>query len=80
MGLTESASAEDTRTIIEGKLQEMDKDPAEVQVIGKDLEGNDYCVLRERKGCTLFGTTLIDDHITHAYNSMCTIAQYNNNY
>ena len=30
---TESASAEDTRIIIEGKLWERDKNPSEVQVI-----------------------------------------------
>ena len=41
VGLTESASAEDTRTIIEGKLREMDKDPTEVQVVVRDLEGDD---------------------------------------
>ena len=30
---TESASAEDTRTIIEGKLRQTGKDPNEVQVV-----------------------------------------------
>jgi len=33
LGVVESASAEDTRTIIEGKLCEMGKDPTDVQVI-----------------------------------------------
>lgn len=39
-GVTESASVEDTRTIIEDKLRELDKDPSKVQVIeGEDNDG-----------------------------------------
>ena len=41
LGLTESKSAEDTRTIIEGKLREMDENPAKIQVIVQDLESDD---------------------------------------
>ena len=39
MGVTaKSASAEDTRTIIEGKLWDIDKDPNEVLVVIKDSD------------------------------------------
>ena len=65
LGLAESASAEDTRTIIEGKLREMDKDPAEVQVIVKDLEGNDGTLfLINDEGVIITVKALLDSHVT----------------
>ena len=65
LGLAESASAEDTRTIIEGKLREMDKDPAEVQVIVKDLEGDDGTLfLINDEGVIITVEALLDSHVT----------------
>ena len=65
LGLAESASAEDTRTIIKGKLREMDKDPAEVQVIVKDLEGDDGTLfLINDEGVIITVEALLDSHVT----------------
>ena len=65
LGLTESASAEDTSTIIEGKLREMDKDPAKVQVIVKDLEGDDGTLfLINDEGVIITIEVLLDSHVT----------------
>ena len=43
------ASAEDTRTIVEGKLREIDKNPTEVQVIvqGSDDDSQWYVIFNK---------------------------------
>ena len=48
LGVTaEITSAEDTRTIIEGKLQEICKDPSKVQVVVEDLDDNSDMLLNQ---------------------------------
>ena len=60
-----SASAEDTRTIVEGKLREMDKNPTEVQVI---VQGSDDDIgtlfLINDEGVILTVEAVIDSHVT----------------
>ena len=60
-----SASAEDTRTIVEGKLREMDKNPTEVQVIvqGSD-DDNGTLFLINDEGVILTVEAVIDSHVT----------------
>lgn len=38
LGLAGNASAEDTRTMIEDKLREMDREPVDVQVVVQDTQ------------------------------------------
>ena len=62
LGITESASAEDTRTIIEGKLREMDTDPSEVQVIIQEGDkDNGTLFLMNNEGVILTVEAPIED-------------------
>ena len=48
IGLPVSGSVDETRVVIDGKLQEMEKDPCNVQVIlTKDPQGCGYLALRD---------------------------------
>ena len=60
-----SASAEDTRTIVEGKLREMDKNPTEVQVIvqGSDDDSGTLFLIND-EGVILTVEAVIDSHVT----------------
>ena len=61
----ESASAEDTRTIIEGKLRETGKDPNEVQVVVEDSDddGGTLCLIND-EGVILTVEAVIVSHVT----------------
>ena len=65
LGVTaESASAEDTRTIIEGKLRERDKNPTEVQVIVQDSDDDGGTLfLINDEGVILTVEAVIDSHV-----------------
>ena len=62
LGVTaESASAEDIRTIIEGKLRERDKNPTKVQVIVQDSDGMLFLINDD--GVILTVEAVIDSHV-----------------
>ena len=63
LGLVESASAEDTRTMIERKLREMSKDPTDIHVIVQGTgDGTFYLV--EFEGVILTVDALISGHVS----------------
>ena len=61
----ESASTEDSRTIIEGKLPEMSKDPNEVQVVVEDWDDDGGTLfLINDEGVILTIEAVIVSHVT----------------
>ena len=61
---TESASAEDIKTIIEGKLRERDKNPTKVQVIVRDSDDDGGMLfLINDEGVILTVEAVIDSHV-----------------
>ena len=53
VGLPTSASLEDTRQMLEGKIGEMGREPRNVQVVLQDVEGGVHITLRDVDGIFL---------------------------
>ena len=53
MGLPTSASLEDTRQMLEGKIGEMEREPRNMQVVLQDVEGGVHITLRDADGIFL---------------------------
>ena len=65
MGLPTSASLEDTRQILEGKIGEMEREPRNVQVVLQDVEGGMHITLQDADGIFLeIEPEKIDEELT----------------